>query len=87
MPPELTQAVKLRYPLIWVLAHVVRLFSVIVGPFSRNVDRCHPIFAANLGRKSRCYRVLRFMFSGRNIYPLKYGGGAQDKSEDFAETP
>jgi len=52
-----------RSQLMWVLADVVGLFSVIVGPFSRNVGRSHPIFSANLGRKQR-------MLSGPADYVL-----------------
>jgi hypothetical protein len=32
-----------------VLAYVVGLFSIIAGPFSRNVGRLRPMFSANLG--------------------------------------
>ncbi len=42
---------------MWVLADVVGLFSIIVGPFSRNVGPSASIFSANLGQKSRCYRA------------------------------
>jgi hypothetical protein len=51
--------------LMWVLADVLGLFSIIVGPFSGNVGRGGRIFSANLGQKSRCYRVPQFMVVGR----------------------
>ncbi len=50
--------------LMWVLADVVGLFSIIVGPFSRNVGRSARIFSANLGRK-------RQMLSGPANYVLR----------------
>lgn len=53
----------LCYRLIWVLTDVVELFSVIVGPFSRNVGPRHRMFSANLGRKQR-------MLSGPEVYVL-----------------
>jgi len=57
-----------RSRLIWVLADVVGLFSVILGSLSVNLVLSGPIFSRNLGQLLRCYRVLRFMFSGRNSY-------------------
>src|SRR5215470_7783282 len=49
--------------LMWVLADVVGLFSIIVGPFSPNVGRRQRIFSANLGPKRR-------MLSGRAVYVI-----------------
>ena len=49
--------------LIWVLADIVGLFSINVGPFSPNVGRDHRIFSANLGPKRR-------MLSGRAVYVI-----------------
>jgi hypothetical protein len=37
-----------RSRLIWVLGDVVGLFSIILGPFSRNVGRTVRIFSANV---------------------------------------
>jgi hypothetical protein len=50
---------------MWVLADDVGLFPIILVSFSVNPVPGGPIFSANLGRIFRCYRVLRFMFSGR----------------------
>src|SRR5215831_13194881 len=49
--------------LMWVLADVVGLFSINVGPFLPNVGRDHRIFSANLGPKRR-------MLSGQAVYVL-----------------
>jgi hypothetical protein len=49
--------------LMWVLADVVGLFSIIVGPFSLNVGRHQRIFSANLGPKRR-------MLSGQAVYVI-----------------
>jgi hypothetical protein len=54
-----------RFRIMSVLADVIGLFSIFVGPFSRNVGRSRPMFSANLGQKSRCYRAGGFTFSGR----------------------
>jgi hypothetical protein len=48
---------------MWALSDVVGLFSINLGPFSRNVGRSHPTFSANLGRKQQ-------MLSGRSVYVL-----------------
>ena len=48
---------------MWVLADVVGLFSIKVGPFSPNVGRDYWIFSANLGLKRR-------MLSGQTVYVL-----------------
>ena len=50
---------------MWFLADVIGLFSTKAGPFSRNVVPGARIFSANVGPKTGCYRVLRFMLSGR----------------------
>jgi hypothetical protein len=55
--------------LMWVLADVVGLFSINVGPFSPNVGRDHRIFSANLVPKRR-------MLLGQAVYvlgPLQVG--------------
>jgi len=52
---------------MWVLADVVGLFSINVGPFSPNVGRRQRIFSAKLGPKSRCYRAGPVMFSNGSI--------------------
>jgi hypothetical protein len=48
---------------MWVLADVVGLFSINVGPFSRNVSPSRPMFSANVGPN-------RPMLSGRGVYVL-----------------
>ena len=56
--------------LMWVLADVVGLFSINMGPFSPNVGRDHRIFSVNLGPKRR-------MLSGPAVYvlgPLQLAG-------------
>ena len=49
--------------LMWVLADVVGLFSIKVGPFSLNVGQDHRIFSTNLGPKRR-------MLLGQAVYVL-----------------
>jgi hypothetical protein len=49
---------------MWVLADVVGLFSINLGPLSRNVGRRDQIFSANVGPN-------RPMLSGRNVYVLR----------------
>jgi len=48
---------------MWALADVVGLFSINVGPFSRNVGRRQRIFSANVGPNQP-------MLSGRGSYVL-----------------
>ena len=48
---------------MWVLADVVGLFSINVGPFSRNVSPSRPMFSANVGPN-------RPMLLGRGVYVL-----------------
>ena len=49
--------------LMWVLADVVGLFSIKVGPFSANVGQDRRILSANLGPKRR-------MLSGQAVYVI-----------------
>jgi hypothetical protein len=49
--------------IMWALDDVVGLFSINVGPFSRNVGRSQPIFSAIVGPN-------RPMLSGRPVYVL-----------------
>jgi hypothetical protein len=49
---------------MWVLADVVGLFSINVGPLSRNVGRGQRIFSANVVPN-------RPMLSGRTVYVLR----------------
>jgi hypothetical protein len=50
---------------MWFLGVVIGLFSFNLGPFSRNVVPSVRIFSRNVVPKNGCYRVLRFMLSGR----------------------
>ena len=59
--------------IMWALADVVGLFSINVGPFSRNVGRDHRIFSANVVPNRR-------MLSGRPSYVL----GPLQVGTDFA---
>ena len=49
---------------IWVQPDVFGLFSESVGSFSNNLGFSASIFSRNVGRKRRCSRAGRFMFSG-----------------------
>ncbi len=51
--------------IMWVLADVCGLFANNLGLFLFNVVPKSSLFSINVGRKSRCLRVLRFMFAGR----------------------
>jgi hypothetical protein len=55
-----------RSRIMWVLDDIVGLFSVYAGSFSRNLGRSDRIFSTNMGPKRYCYRILRFVFVGRN---------------------
>jgi hypothetical protein len=63
-PVEIECRIAARHSrLMWVLADVVGLFSIKVGPFSANVGLDQRIFSANLGPKRR-------MLSGQAVYVL-----------------
>jgi len=56
-----------RLQLIWFGADVCGLLAVNVGSFANNLGPGDPLFAVNLGRKSRCLQVGPRMFAGRYI--------------------
>ena len=57
-----------RLQLMWVGADVGGLVAVNVGSFANNLGPRPPLFAVNLGRKSRCLWVGGRMFVGRYSY-------------------
>ena len=73
-----------RLRIIWAGADVGGLFAINVGSFANNLGPGPPLFALNLGWKSRCLWVRARMFVGRYTYAAVNGPmGPTERSSVF----